>query len=133
MAKRVFSVRELVELIYDFSDAGREEHQAKFAEVCEQIIPESSYWVEKEFYTEYYDMRMRKRGEKNAFIDFVNECFKPQSYAKQLLRCHCCSRHSHYKALPYKPQHPLPESLYIQECLCNCRHLYRRFMDYGLV
>jgi hypothetical protein len=140
MAKRVFAMRELVELIYDFSDQGREEHQAKYEEVCAWIIPYYSIQaLEYEFYAEYYDMRMRKHGEKKAFIEFVNFRFKdepwetPQSFAKRLLRCRCCSRHSHYKTLPYKPEHPVPESLCMDECMCNCRHLYRRFQDCGLV
>lgn len=58
----------------------------------------------------------------SVFVLFLKDCYTQEErneMMKRLLRCHCCSRHSHYKDNPDVPS--------IRECKCHCRHYARLF------
>ena len=63
------------------------------------------------------------------FCHFLRECYEPEERVqmlKTLKRCNCCSRHTHYRDLPYKPADAVQESK-VRECTCTCRHYLRLF------
>lgn len=65
----------------------------------------------------------------SAFVIFLKDCYTPDErrlMMQRLMRCKCCSRHSHYKDLKYKPDDAVPESK-DKGCQCNCRHYARLF------
>jgi hypothetical protein len=65
----------------------------------------------------------------SVFALYLRDCFtreERQAMKKRLKRCHCCSRHSHYKHQRFKPADAVPESK-VRECGCNCRHYFRWF------
>jgi len=65
----------------------------------------------------------------SAFVIFLKDCYTTDErrlMMQRLMRCKCCSRHSHYKDLKHKPDDAVPESK-IKECKCNCRHYARLF------
>jgi len=64
-----------------------------------------------------------------VFVLFIQDCYTQEErneMKQRLIRCHCCSRHSHYKDVKYKPEDAVPESK-VHECNCNCRHYTRMF------
>jgi hypothetical protein len=137
MAKKVFDTRELSELIYEFSDQGREEHQGKQRQVCQALSPpDAPLWgvssfenILPNFYYTYYDNYMR-HDEDHYLVKHLQEDYSDEQlslYAEAMKRCRCCSRHSHYKNVPFKPNEPLPESKKNCDCACPCRRLYRLF------
>ena len=118
MANRVFNDPYLIAHIYGFGDVGHRERMR-------DIVFETTLEEEIDMFrnSEYAGRHFQ------YFILFMEDCFTQEertNAAKKLLRCHCCSRHSHYKHLNHKPQDPLPESKK-KECHCYCRHLYRYF------
>ena len=105
---------------------GFEEHRERMSEVRKEIQCKD-YAI--------YQMEADFAGSEWAspktcdFVYFVRDCYTPQErlkMKKKLMLCHCCSRHSHYKDLKHKPDHPVPESK-IKECKCSCRHYARIF------
>ena len=65
----------------------------------------------------------------SSMIRFV-KTYPPEARRRmlgRLRRCRCCSRHSHYKDVPYKPEFPVPESKQVGRCYCRCRAWYREF------
>jgi len=128
-AKQVFNTRELSDMIYDFNDQGREQHQDNQYHVCRELSTDMSF--EKllpEFYYWYYDNTMR-HDETPHIIRFLESFTEDQLhlFSVSMKWCRCCSRHSHYKNVPFKPVDSLPESKCLCNCTCPCRHLYRLF------
>lgn len=120
----VFNNRDLVQQIYSFGDVGHREKmsQIEFKTSIGEVVGEYAA-------SDYVD-----RKEIN-FIYFVKDCYTEEErheLTQRLVRCHCCSRHSHYKEVRYKPDNPVPESKKLEACQCNCRHYYRKFKLYGV-
>jgi len=119
MAKLVFDNSDLLYKIYGFGDVGREKMaQIEFprTNICDVV-------------SEYCNSDYHDRKESN-FILFLRDCYtveERREFALRLRRCRCCSRHSHYKDLQYKPDDPVPESKKADRCYCPCRHYYRKF------
>ena len=135
MAKQVFDSHDLSELIYSFSKQGFDEHQEKHADVCEEIVQDFSFEdLLPDYYEWYYESWMR-----HDETPHILECLRI-TYTQDQLRlfslsmrwCRCCSRHSHYKTVPFKPVNPVPESKCVCHCSCPCRHLYRFFKTHEL-
>jgi hypothetical protein len=123
MAKLVFDNSDLLYKIYSFGDVARE----KMAQI---EFPENSICDVVDAYvdSEYCDRK------ESCFVLFLRDCYtveQRRGFAKRLLRCQCCSRHTHYKTIPFKPADPVPESKKMETCYCPCRHYYRllRRMD----
>lgn len=130
MANQVFAIRELVEEIYDFGDAGRDVHREKLSAVRHEVRL-WFYDAAKELENSYCSDYPRYKGKDNPFLSYVQECYTLEDqlfYAKYFKRCRCCSRHSHYKT-EAKPQNPLPESKKMEKCHCKCRHFSRFFQS----
>lgn len=131
-AKQVFDTHELAEMIYEFSDQGREEHQERHYDVCQQLLPDRSFEeLLPDFYHWYYDNTMR-HDETPHLVRCLQETYSEDQlriFSLYMKWCRCCSRHSHYKTLPFKPTAPLPESKPLCNCSCPCRHLYRLFSE----
>lgn len=72
----------------------------------------------------YYDPDPRCKCSMIEYIKTEFDAEERQEMMKRLERCHCCSRHSHYKKVS-KPVDPVPESRKVDDCMCNCRHWYR--------
>ena len=129
-AKQVFNNRELSEMIYDFSDQGREEHQNIQYHVCRQLSSDMSFdTLLPDFYHWYYDNTMR-HDVTSHIVRYLQETYTDDElcvFSVSMKSCRCCSRHSHYKTVPFKPVDPLPESKHLCDCACPCRHLYRLF------
>ena len=141
MAKQVFDSHDLSEVIYAFSDQGREEHQEKHYHVCreivckkivqdtafEDLIPEFYYW--------YYEDWMRHEDITPHIVKCLQGTYIPKElrlFSLFMRWCQCCSRHIHYKTVPFKPADPVPESKNMNDCSCPCRHLYRFFKSTNL-
>ena len=134
-AKQVFNTRELSEMIYDFSDQGREEHQDIHYHVCQELSIDMSFKeLLPEFYSWYYDNSMRHDETPHIVrcLQYTYSDDQLRLFSLSMKWCRCCSRHSHYKTLPFKPVAPLPESKPLCDCACPCRHLYRLFQSTGL-
>jgi hypothetical protein len=119
MAKLVFDNSDLLYKIYAFGDVGRE----KMAQI---EFPRTNI---NDVVGEYCESDYHDRKESH-FILFLRECYtveERREFATRLRRCRCCSRHSHYKSLPFKPTNPVPESKQTDLCYCPCRHYYRKF------
>ena len=136
MAKKVFESHELSELIYEFSDQGREEHQDMLYQVCQELTPDRSFEdVIPDFFHWYYDNSMRHQDLKPHIVRYIQETYSVEqvyNFSFSMLWCRCCSRHSHYKTVPYKPANPVPESKSVCDCACPCRHVYRLFKSNNL-
>ena len=134
-AKQVFDTRELSALIYDFSDQGREEHQDNQYFVCQELSPNLAFEeLLPNFYHSYYDNSMRHNVTPHI-VQSLQDMYDDDAlrvFAMSMKWCRCCSRHSHYKNVPFKPAEPVPESKHICDCACPCRHLYRLFNANGL-
>lgn len=64
------------------------------------------------------------------FVLFLRECYTHQElteFKAKLKGCRCCSRHSHYRDVRYKPTTAVPESKKSISCFCHCRHYLRLF------
>jgi hypothetical protein len=123
MAKQVFDNSYLTAYIYGFGDVGHREHlrEIEFETTLKEEI-------------ELYRTGPHFRSHYAYFYYFLEHEFNKEGrnhMAKKLLRCHCCSRHSHYK-VNRPPPNPLPESKK-KECDCNCRHIYRYFKRDNLI
>jgi len=119
MASKVFQNIDLVRAIYGFGA----EHRERWTEVVNHFLETNIHEIVSEFCdSDYHDRK------ESAFLLFVKECYTPEERLGMLTRlrlCHCCSRHSHYKDVPYKPENPVPESNSLP-CYCHCRHMYRK-------
>jgi len=133
MANKVFAIQDLVEEIYDFSDAGRDAHREKLSAVQDEFrvwFYDAADELETSYYISEYP-RYRGGTQDNPFLSYVLECCTLEhqlNYAKCFKRCRCCSRHSHYKT-EAKPLNPLPESKKMEKCHCKCRHYSRIFQS----
>ena len=114
-ASEVFGTIDLLRHIYSFGP----EHRENMAKVCERI--------------------KCPQAEDLPACRFVPPCQKDdlvQFYRN--VRCHCCSRHTHFKptAMIYHKRlvfyrgsdRYLPESKNLEDCECHCRHLSRNFV-----
>jgi len=113
---KVFGNIDLVRMIYGFGDG----HREKMARV---VLKTNLEDVMNEYCRSHYHTR-----KVSSFITFLKESYTVKKRRKLLGRlqlCHCCSRHSHYKDVPIKPDDPVPESKKVDICHCNCRHWYR--------
>jgi len=130
MAKLVFAIQDLVEEIYDFSDAGRDAHRQKLSALQDEFRL-WFYDAADELETSYYSTDYPRHRGGTPFLSYVLECYTLEDqldYAKYFKRCRCCSRHSHYKTAE-KPPNPLPESKKLDKCHCKCRHFSRIFQS----
>ena len=136
MAKQVFNTYELSEMIYDFSDQGREQHQENQLLVCQELSPDMSFEnLLPDFYYSYYENSMR-HDETSHIVHYLPETYDHDElyrFSLAMKWCRCCSRHSHYKNVPFKSVEPLPESKALCNCSCRCRHLYRLFKSNNLI
>lgn len=140
--KQVFAIPELVEAIREFSNQGFSEHQCLMDQNREDILIDSDLFddLQAEFYLVRYENWMRHDVTPHI-INYIQDTYgedQLQQYALSMKWCRCCSRHSHYKNVPFKPADPLPESKRVYkngylECACKCRHLYRMLNSNGLV
>jgi len=116
MASKVFNDLDMVRMIYGFGG----EHRELWSKV--KLVTTIHDVVDEFCDSDYHDRKA------SAFILFVKDCYTLKERRKLLGRlrlCHCCSRHSHYKDMPYKPSDPVPESKKVETCHCNCRHTFR--------
>ena len=129
---KVFDIPALVEAIREFSDQGRPEHQRYMREVRYDLLIDPSF---EELLPEFYHVRYEnwmRHDEIRHFVEHLEETYDKDQlrlFSLAMKWCRCCSRHSHYKNVPFKPADPLPESKRI-ECACKCRHLCRVFDAY---
>jgi len=132
---KVNSIPSLVEAIREFSNQGRPEHQRCMDQLRYHIHIDPSFEeLLPDFYYGYYEKWMR-RDETPHLVEYLQKTYDEdelRQFSLSMKWCRCCSRHSHYKNVPFKPADPLPESKRI-ECACKCRRLYRVFTAYGLV
>jgi hypothetical protein len=117
MAKQVFESLDLVRHIYSYGP----EHREKIARVHESLKNPNAK-----------DLRIE-----NVFIGYHLTLGAMVQYF-QLIRCRCCSRHSHHKsypvitnnvlcfAPPYTPR--VPEDKDMHDCKCTCRQQSRIFV-----
>jgi hypothetical protein len=123
MASQVIRNMDLLQRIYEFGDVGHREKMKKIAEQIE-LLTDISETISAFCDSDYWDRKTI------AYICFLKECYTMDErieFSKRLLRCNCCSRHSHYKTVSFKPTNPVPESTNHKNCGCNCRFMYRRF------
>jgi len=128
MAKNVFQSDDLLRMVYGFGDVG---HRKQMNEIRKELLNED--YVIGQMTADFAgsDWASPKQSD---FIHFLIECYTQEernAMKRCLLRCHCCSRHAHYKKRTYKPWDPVPESK-TKECLCDCRHYTRVFNRYNL-
>ena len=125
MAKCVFESDDLLRTIYGFGDVGHRERMNRI--VIETGIEDI---IRDYIYSDYCERTS------SAFVFFLKDCFDQEErddMMVRLKRCHCCSRHSHYKDISRKPAVPVPESaLIVDQCFCNCRHYTRLFKRHNL-
>lgn len=101
-----------------------EVHQERMKQVMRDI---GSHGIE-DIVTEFVHSDYCSRKESD-FVHFLTDGFTQAERSDMLVRlkrCHCCSRHTHYKNVPFKPADAVPESKKV-ECFCNCRHYTRLF------
>ena len=131
---KVNSIPPLVEAIREFSNQGRPEHEVLMGQLQHEIHIDPSFKdILPDFYQGYYENSMR-RDENPHIVKYLQETYDEgelRQFALSMKCCRCCSRHSHYKNVSFKPADPLPESRRV-ECACQCRRLYRVFNAYGL-
>ena len=140
MAVEVLGNYFLSEIIYDFCDLGRDKHQRWMDQNRDHFLVDSD--VFDELQSEFYYVRFENwmRHDETHLVEYLQDTYGEEQlrqYALHMKWCRCCSRHSHYKNVPFKPANPLPESkrVYMNgylECTCKCRHLYRLFKSNGL-
>lgn len=123
IATNVFGSDDLLRLVYGFGDVG---HRERMTEIRKELHNED--YVIDQMTADFVgsDWCSPKQSD---FICFLRECYTPEERQQMktcLLRCKCCSRHSHYKDLNYKPDNAVPESK-TKNCNCNCRHYARVF------
>jgi len=131
---KVFNNSSLVEAIREFSNQGFPEHQDCMRQIHYHLLIDPSFEdLLSEFYYVRYENSMR-RDENPHIVEYLQETYDEgelRQFSLSMKWCRCCSRHSHYKNVPFKPADPLPESKLV-ECRCPCRRLYRVFTAYGL-
>uniref|UniRef100_A0A6C0AHG7 Uncharacterized protein n=1 Tax=viral metagenome TaxID=1070528 RepID=A0A6C0AHG7_9ZZZZ len=131
---KVNSIPSLVEAIREFSNQGRPEHQACMDRLRNVIHIDPSFKdLLPDFYHWYYEKSMH---DENPHIVKSLRGMYDEKYLRQfslsMKWCRCCSRHSHYKNVPFKPADPLPESKRTEACPCTCRRMLRLFTANGL-
>ncbi len=115
-SNKVFETIDLLRHIYSFGP----EHRENMAKVCERIkCPQAE---------DLPACRFVPPSQKDALVQFYRN-----------VRCHCCSRHTHFKptAMIYHKRlvfyrgsdKTLPESKNLEDCECYCRHLSRNFIS----
>ena len=133
--KQVFGNYFISEIIYDFCDLGRDQHQRWMDQNREAILIDDSFEVLlPEFYQVHYENWMR-HDETPHLVEYLQETYGEEQlrrFSLSMKWCRCCSRHSHYKTVPFKPDDALPESNLGCQCSCPCRHMYRLFKRTGL-
>jgi hypothetical protein len=124
MASTVFQ-NDLLRLVYGFGDVG---HRERMNEVRKELR-NKEYSIGR-IVADFAESDWASTSSSD-FVLFVRECYTPderQQMKTCLLRCKCCSRHSHYKDLKHKPDDAVPESEDpTEECPCSCRHYARLF------